>query len=81
MSKSVYSPTSKLKVQPDTVLLSYDRADGRGTPAAPALLEAINRSGLVFFLLVSAVLVVSATAPREGRNKQLLMLIYCRRTS
>ena len=56
LSRSVYSPTSKLKVQPDPVLLNYGRRDGRpsdGTPGAPALFEAINRNGLVFFLLVS----------------------------
>lgn len=56
LSRSVYSPTSKLKVQPDPVLLGYGRRDGRGsdgTPGGPALLEAINRNGLVFFLLVS----------------------------
>lgn len=55
LSKSVYSPTSKLKVQPDSVLLNYGRTDGKGsdtTPTAPALLEAINRNGLVVFLLV-----------------------------
>lgn len=56
LSRSVYSPTSKLKVQPDPVLLGYGRRDGRGsdgTPGAPALLEAINRNGLVFFLLAN----------------------------
>ncbi|GJE93137.1 GWT1-domain-containing protein [Phanerochaete sordida] len=53
LSKSVYSPTSKLKVQPDTVLLGRDRTDGRTALGAPALLEAINRNGLVFFLLAN----------------------------
>ena len=56
LSKSVYSPTSKLKVQPDPILLNHGRRDNRafdGTLVAPALLEAINRNGLLFFLLVS----------------------------
>lgn len=55
LSKSIYSPTSKLKVQPDPVVLSHGRRSPRGpddiATAAP-LLEAINRNGLVFFLLV-----------------------------
>ncbi|KAI0797327.1 GWT1-domain-containing protein [Irpex lacteus] len=54
LSKSVYSPTSKLKVQPDPVVLSHGRRSPRGpddTATAAPLLEAINRNGLVFFLL------------------------------
>jgi hypothetical protein len=58
LSKSVYSPTSKLKVQPDSVLLSRDTRHDRGadgTATAPVLLEAINRNGLALFLLVGNV--------------------------
>lgn len=55
LSKSIYSPTSKLKVQPDPTLLNHGRRNYRGgddTATAAPLLEAINKNGLVFFLLV-----------------------------
>ncbi|KAI0089613.1 GWT1-domain-containing protein [Irpex rosettiformis] len=54
LSKSIYSPTSKLKVQPDPTVLGHGRRNPRGkddTAAAAPLLEAINKNGLVFFLL------------------------------
>lgn len=56
LSKSIYSPTSKLKVQPDPVLLNRDRSNAKGsegTQIAPALLEAVNRNGLVIFLIAN----------------------------
>ncbi|EPQ50545.1 GWT1-domain-containing protein [Gloeophyllum trabeum ATCC 11539] len=55
-SKSVYSPTSKLKVQADTaVAASSDSAVPSANPVrkAPELLEAVNRNGLVLFLLAN----------------------------
>lgn len=65
LSKSVYSPTSKLKVHPDPDLLKATRHLGTGAGreredaaaaavrgSAPALLEAVNKNGLVLFLLV-----------------------------
>ncbi|EMD36738.1 hypothetical protein CERSUDRAFT_83761 [Gelatoporia subvermispora B] len=54
LSKSMYSPTSKLKVHPDTEFLSQrenrkqDVARGAAT-----LLEAINRNGLALFLFAN----------------------------
>ncbi|KAI0689335.1 GWT1-domain-containing protein [Cytidiella melzeri] len=54
LSKSIYSPTSKLKVQPDPAVLSSGRRNTRGqddTTTSAVLLDAINRNGLVFFLL------------------------------
>lgn len=53
LSKSTYSPYSKLKVQHDPVMLKKD--DRHGHPvegSAPALLDAINKNGLALFLLV-----------------------------
>ena len=56
MSKSVYSPNSGLKVQsPKASTASPGRASllgMAGQSAAPKLLEAINKNGLVFFLVV-----------------------------
>ncbi|KAL7284819.1 hypothetical protein ACG7TL_002129 [Trametes sanguinea] len=57
LSKSVYSPTSKLKVHPDPDMLKATR-HSKGPEAgeggsAPALLEAINKNGLVLFLLAN----------------------------
>ncbi|CCM00862.1 uncharacterized protein FIBRA_02908 [Fibroporia radiculosa] len=51
-SKSTYSPYSKLKVQPNP--LTYIKHDDRKQEvvrSAPALLEAINKNGLVLFLM------------------------------
>ncbi|KAI0372573.1 hypothetical protein BV20DRAFT_1034621 [Pilatotrama ljubarskyi] len=59
LSKSVYSPTSKLKVHPDPDVLKATRhlrgreGGGGGGGSAPALLEAINKNGLVLFLLAN----------------------------
>ncbi|KAH9903179.1 GWT1-domain-containing protein [Cubamyces lactineus] len=57
LSKSIYSPTSKLKVHPDPDMLKATRhMRGRELSAggsAPALLEAINKNGLVLFLLAN----------------------------
>ncbi|KAL1948259.1 hypothetical protein VTO73DRAFT_12334 [Trametes versicolor] len=56
MSKSVYSPTSKLKVHPDPDVLKATRhMRGRELSggSAPALLEAVNKNGLVLFLLAN----------------------------
>ncbi|OBZ76469.1 Carboxypeptidase S1 [Grifola frondosa] len=57
LSKSVYSPTSKLKVHPDPVVISRSRRDGRMrddvAQSAPALFDAVNRNGLVLFLLAN----------------------------
>ncbi|CDO77730.1 hypothetical protein BN946_scf184969.g82 [Trametes cinnabarina] len=57
LSKSVYSPTSKLKMHPDPDMLKATRhLKGRDTGeggSAPALLEAVNRNGLVLFLLAN----------------------------
>ena len=51
LSRSMYSPTSKLKVQ-DTSRLPTLQQERPQT--APPLLEAINRNGLALFLLVRA---------------------------
>ncbi|KAI8996653.1 GWT1-domain-containing protein [Trametes punicea] len=57
LSKSVYSPTSKLKVHPDPDMLkATQRTKGRDAGlggSAPALLEAVNANGLVLFLLAN----------------------------
>ncbi|KAM5533211.1 hypothetical protein V8D89_013167 [Ganoderma adspersum] len=72
LSRSVYSPTSKLKLHPDPRLLSATRHAGAGAGAgagvdrrreagtgaeggvgAQPLLEAINKNGLVLFLLAN----------------------------
>lgn len=56
LSRSVYSPTSKLKVHPDTSTLHVGRRETKGAEAdssAPALFSAINKNGLALFLLVS----------------------------
>ncbi|KAF7797982.1 hypothetical protein EIP86_009189 [Pleurotus ostreatoroseus] len=56
LSKSVYSPTSKLKVQPDPALLRTDRRFRAPDGIAPApLFEAINKNGLILFLLANVV--------------------------
>ncbi len=70
LSRSVYSPTSKLKLHPDPRLLSATRhtvvagagagvdrrreAGAEASVGAQPLLEAINMNGLVLFLLVRA---------------------------
>ncbi|KAI0922579.1 hypothetical protein AcV5_009512 [Taiwanofungus camphoratus] len=54
LSRSTYSSVSKLKVHPDPTALS--KHDNRGCEVergAPALLEAVNRNGLVLFLLAN----------------------------
>lgn len=51
LSRSTYSPYSKLKVQPDR---RDERFAVAGDAAAPPLLDAINKNGLVLFLLVCA---------------------------
>ncbi|RPD60688.1 hypothetical protein L227DRAFT_623446 [Lentinus tigrinus ALCF2SS1-6] len=60
LSKSVYSPMSKLKVHPDPDMLKATRHNGGGTgrewdaaASAPPLLEAVNKNGLVLFLLAN----------------------------
>ncbi|KAI0062497.1 GWT1-domain-containing protein [Artomyces pyxidatus] len=50
LSKSVYSPTSKLKVHADASHLLNQQQE---VQSAPALLEAINRNGLAIFLLAN----------------------------
>lgn len=62
LSRSTYSPYSKLKVHPpDPAALrgrthTHKDARGPGDAGAPALLEAVNKNGLVLFLLVSPLL-------------------------
>ncbi|KAI0736482.1 GWT1-domain-containing protein [Fomitopsis betulina] len=54
LSRSTYSPYSKLKVQPDPAALRRnERFAVAGDVAAPPLLEAINKNGLVLFLLAN----------------------------
>ncbi|KAH9848063.1 GWT1-domain-containing protein [Lenzites betulinus] len=57
LSKSVYSPTSKLKVHLDPDTLKATRharsRDFSAGASAPPLLEAINKNGLVLFLLAN----------------------------
>ncbi|EPS97371.1 hypothetical protein FOMPIDRAFT_1128736 [Fomitopsis schrenkii] len=50
LSRSTYSPYSKLKVQPDR---RDERFAVAGDAAAPPLLDAINKNGLVLFLLAN----------------------------
>jgi len=50
LSKSVYSPTSKLKVHADSSNLPIETQQAG---ASPVLLEAINRNGLSVFLLAN----------------------------
>lgn len=62
LSKSVYSPTSKLKVHPDPDVLKATRhMRGRELSggSAPALLEAVNKNALVLFLLVRLLLALA----------------------
>ncbi|TFY79982.1 hypothetical protein EWM64_g4031 [Hericium alpestre] len=51
LSHSVYSPTSKLKVHAEANANFLPQALQANAPTAPPLLEAINRNGLVIFLL------------------------------
>ncbi|KDQ51682.1 hypothetical protein JAAARDRAFT_163439 [Jaapia argillacea MUCL 33604] len=55
LSKSTYSPTSKLKVPKDSARLDAVGTDHliKQLPKAPALLEAINKNGLALFLLAN----------------------------
>ncbi|KAH9921820.1 GWT1-domain-containing protein [Fomitopsis serialis] len=54
LSKSTYSPYSKLKVQHDPVMLKKDDRHGHTVEgSAPALLDAINKNGLALFLLAN----------------------------
>ncbi|KAI9068191.1 hypothetical protein FKP32DRAFT_1562231 [Trametes sanguinea] len=57
LSKSVYSPTSKLKVHPDPDMLKATRhlkgCEASQGGSAPPLLDAINKNGLVLFLLAN----------------------------
>jgi len=58
LSKSIYSPTSKLKVQPDPAVISPAKRNPRDTddnPKAAVLLDAINRNGLVLFLIANII--------------------------
>jgi phosphatidylinositol glycan class W len=61
LSKSIYSPTSKLKVPKERRKFP---AESQIPPAkdAPVLLDAINQNGLAVFLLVSGFII------RVGRN-------------
>ena len=56
LSRSVYSPTSKLKVHPNATRHELGAERGKeaaaGGGGAQPLLEAINKNGLVLFLLV-----------------------------
>ncbi|PIL36018.1 hypothetical protein GSI_01678 [Ganoderma sinense ZZ0214-1] len=95
LSRSVYSPTSKLKLHPDPRLLSATRPAGvagvgagadrmreTGTGAeagggAPLLLEAINKNGLVLFLLanVATGLINLSMQTMYTRNFTAMMVI------
>ncbi|TFK52782.1 GWT1-domain-containing protein [Heliocybe sulcata] len=76
-SKSVYSPTSKLKVQADTVMAN---TQAQLVPRqGPALLEAINRNSLVLFLLASLANVltglINLTLPTMYTSDAVAMII------
>ncbi|KAI0031804.1 GWT1-domain-containing protein [Vararia minispora EC-137] len=58
LSTSVYDPVSHLKVR-----ARANTHDGRAAPAAPRLLDAVNRNGLAFFLLVRRPFVLPAYSP------------------
>jgi glucosaminylphosphatidylinositol acyltransferase len=82
LSKSMYSPTSKLKVHPDPTTVSHGRRNPRGgqdeTATAAVLLGAINHNGLVFFLLVrlqSGLQSVSAILMAGSAN---IFWVFCR---
>ena len=66
LSRSTYSPYSKLKVHPPAEPAALRAKDARAAAeaGAPPLLEAINTNGLVLFLLVS----VSAAVVLVVRN-------------
>ncbi|KAH8103095.1 GWT1-domain-containing protein [Cristinia sonorae] len=65
MSKSVYSPNSGLKVQtPNTPTRGPVMTVSPPTVGAPKLLEAINKNGLVFFLVANVTTgLVNLTVP------------------
>ena len=54
LSKSVYDPNSGLKVHSRAAAFEVANASAKAEGTAPVLLDAINRNGLVFFLVVSA---------------------------
>lgn len=54
LSKSIYSPTSKLKVPKDRRKVPAE-SQTQLAKDAPGLLHAINQNGLAVFLLVSGV--------------------------
>ncbi|KZV75704.1 hypothetical protein PENSPDRAFT_647000 [Peniophora sp. CONT] len=53
LSKSVYDPNSGLKVHSRAAAFEMARASTKAEGTAPALLDAINRNGLVFFLVAN----------------------------
>lgn len=53
LTKSVYDPNSRLKVHSRAAAFEMARASTKAEGTAPALLDAINRNGLAFFLVVS----------------------------
>ncbi|VDB96676.1 unnamed protein product [Peniophora sp. CBMAI 1063] len=53
LSKSVYDPNSGLKVHSRAAAFEMARASTKAEGTAPALLDAINRNGLAFFLVAN----------------------------
>ncbi|KAJ3484919.1 hypothetical protein NLI96_g5316 [Meripilus lineatus] len=91
MSKSVYSPTSKLKVHPevrrkDSIHSTYPSSPSTAAPAAevapekrgsaPTLLDAVNKNGLVLFLLANVVTgLINLSIPTMYASDGLAMVV------
>ncbi|KAL6304631.1 GWT1-domain-containing protein [Sparassis latifolia] len=75
-SKSTYSPTSKLKVHPDPGLLDKRKNKPELTETPPALFEAVNRNGLVLFLLANfATGLINLSLPTMYMSDWLAMVV------
>ncbi|KZT26017.1 GWT1-domain-containing protein, partial [Neolentinus lepideus HHB14362 ss-1] len=72
-SKSIYSPTSKLKVQVDTIADAQAQLEPR---RGPPLLEAVNRNSLVLFLLANVLTgLINLTVPTMYTSDAMAMVI------
>ncbi|KAI0342237.1 hypothetical protein BDW22DRAFT_1407441 [Trametopsis cervina] len=81
LSKSIYSPTSKLKVQPDPAVLSHGRRNPRGpddTATAAVLLDAINRNSFAIFLVANLLTgIINLLIPTMFVSDWWAMVVLC----